>query len=291
MKTRIAVIIASFGRHDVVSETNRRLALQTRRPDRICIIVTKPEDAPAPENAGASEVVLSPVGTCAQRNRGLDHIGEDADIVTFFDDDFVPAPDYLERLEAYFHEHPNVAGVTGLVLADGVTGPGLSFDDADRAIASHSPVPTGEATHTDQRSLYGCNMSFRREAVGDLRFDENLPLYGWLEDIDFSVRVRRHGPMIKTDAIAGVHLGVKGGRSPGVRLGYSQVVNPIYLRDKGAMRTTHAATIILRNMAANHIKALSPEPYVDRRGRVKGNWLAIRDILSGIVDPARILSL
>ena len=291
MKTRIAVIIASFGRHDVVCETNRRLALQTRRPDRICISVTKSEDAPAPENAGAAEIVLSPVGLCAQRNSGLDHVGRDADFVTFFDDDFVPAPDYLERLENYFTAHPDVAGVTGLVLADGVTGPGLSFADADCVLAKHSPAPLSDATKIQQRSLYGCNMSFRREAIEGLRFDETLPLYGWLEDVDFSVRAAHRGPVVKTDAVAGVHLGVKGGRSPGVRLGYSQIANPMYLRRKGTMTTAHAMTIMLRNLAANHAKTLAPEPYVDRRGRVKGNWLAIRDVLSGNIEPGRIASL
>ena len=288
---RIAVILASLGRHDIVSETNRRLAFQTRPPDLVCISVANPEDAPRPEDAGASEIVLSPLGSCAQRNRGLEQIGNDADIVTFFDDDFVPSPTYLERLESYFQEHPDIAGVTGLVLADGVTGPGLSFDDADRIIADHSPTPMNEATRIEQPSLYGCNMSYRRKAIEGLHFDESLPLYGWLEDVDFSARVRQRGPMIKTDAVSGVHLGVKGGRTSGVRLGYSQVVNPIYLHRKRTITAPHSATLILRNMAANHAKALAPEPYVDRWGRVKGNWLAIKDVLSGNVEPQRILSL
>ncbi len=291
MKTRIAVIIASFGRHDVVTETNRRLAKQSRRPDRVCITVAKPEDAPTAEVVGDSEIVLSPIGLCAQRNRGLDHIGQDADIITFFDDDFVPSQDYLERLESYFLAHPDVLGVTGLVLADGVTGPGLTFDDADRLLAGYSPTPFNDVSKVERRSLYGCNMSFRREAIEGLRFDESLPFYGWLEDVDFSVRAARRGPVVRTDAVVGVHLGVKGGRSPGVRLGYSQIANPMYLRRKGTMTTRHAMTIMFRNLAANHAKTLAPEPYVDRFGRLKGNWLAIRDVLSGNIEPARIVSL
>ena len=253
--------------------------------------MTKPEDAPTQADAGAAEVVLSPIGLCAQRNRGLEHIGNDADIITFFDDDFVPTPDYLEQLEHYFGDHPDIAGVTGLVLADGVTGPGLTFDDADRTIAGHTTTPLNEATRVDQPSLYGCNMSYRREALEDLRFDETLPLYGWLEDVDFSARVQQRGPMIKTNAVAGVHLGVKAGRSPGVRLGYSQVVNPIYLHRKRTIKGVRAAVLILRNLIDNHVKALAPEPYVDRRGRAKGNWIAIKDVLSGNVEPQRILSL
>ncbi len=291
MKTNIAVIIASFGRRDYVCELNRRLARQTRPPDHICISVTTPGDAPAREDAGASEVVISPAGLCAQRNTGLDRVAGGADIIVFFDDDFVPAEDYLERLEAFFLENPDVAGATGLVLRDGVTGPGLTYEDADRAITAHAPVPSSNWSRKGRTSLYGCNMAYRRNAIEGLRFDENLPLYGWLEDVDFSSQARRWGPVVETDAVAGVHLGVKGGRLSGVRFGYSQIVNPVYLHRKGTIAFKQAADNVGGNLLANHVRALAPEPHIDRWGRVKGNWMAIRDVLAGKIDPKAILSL
>ncbi len=290
LKTRLAVIIASLGRGDIVRELTRRLDLQTRPPDRICVCVTTPEDAPAADETNVLEVVLSAKGLCAQRNAGLDHIGDDADLIVFFDDDFVPAPTYLERLEAYFEADPMIAGLTGLVLRDGVTGPGLSFEDADQAIAAHVPKAMTDASRINRTSLYGCNMAYRREAIGALRFDENLPLYGWLEDVDFSARTRQWGPLVKTDALVGVHLGAKGGRLSGLRFGYSQIVNPVYLRRKGTISLTQAADNIGRNLLANHARALAPEPWIDRWGRVRGNWLAIGDLMRGKIDPGRILS-
>lgn len=288
---RIAVVLASYGRPDIVTEMNRRLTEQTRKPDSVCISVAKIEDAPSRDDAGMAEIILAPRGLCAQRNRGLDQVSDNADLITFFDDDFVPANNYLENLETLFTEHPDIAGATGHVLCDGINGPGYSYEDADRAIAAHTPVSLGDWTQEPRPSLYGCNMTYRRKAIAGLRFDETLPLYGWLEDVDFSARAALWGPVIESNALAGVHLGVKGGRTPGVQLGYSQVVNPIYLHRKGTIALKRAARNIGSNFIANHVRALTPEPYVDRLGRVKGNWLAIKDVLSGKVDPAAMLLL
>jgi len=291
VRTRIAIIIASLGRCDVVREVTRRLAAQTRPPDKICLCVTKTEDAPPPEDADGADIILSPIGSCAQRNAGINHIGNAADIIVFFDDDFVPAPNYIAQLEAYFAANPEIAGVTGHVLRDGVKGLGLTFDEADETISAYRAPAPEKASQQSRPSLYGCNMSFRRAALDGVRFDETLPLYGWLEDVDFSAQARRWGPLVKTDAIAGVHLGAKGGRTSGLRFGYSQIVNPIYLNRKGTMTWSHAADNMGRNFISNHLRVLAPESHIDRWGRVKGNWLAITDILRGKINPSRILSL
>jgi len=122
-----------------------------------------------------------------------------------------------------------------------------------------------------------------------LRFDENLPLHGWQEDMDFASRLSSRGRVIKTTAFAGVHRGVNKGRSPGMALGFSQIVNPVYLVRKGAMRPKKAAVLMLRNFSANHLKALRPEPFIDRLGRVRGNWRGIFHVLCGRADPTAIL--
>ena len=43
-----------------------------------------------------------------------------------------------------------------------------------------------------------------------------------------------NGKVVKIDAAFGVHLGTKLGRNSGLRLGYSQIANPLYLARKGA---------------------------------------------------------
>ena len=88
-----------------------------------------------------------------------------------------------------------------------------------------------------------------------------------------------------------MHCGVKSARSPGVRLGYSQIANPLYLVRKGSMRRSKAYTLMSRNLLANHVLTFRPEPWVDRWGRVKGNWLAFGHLVSGKLSPEYITRL
>ena len=186
--------------------------------------------------------------------------------------------------------------MTGLLIADGINGPGYDETAAEAMVADHDAAtpPTSardpEIINAGLEGLYGCNMAYRMSAIDGARFDERLPLYGWQEDIDFAARIR--GERIKTDAFAGVHRGAKSGReTSGKRLGYSQIANTWYLWRKGTMSFRFAARLAMRNMAANHIKALRPEPWIDRRARARGNWRALLDIVTGRSDPERILTL
>mgnify|MGYP000606119618 CR=1 FL=1 len=87
----------------------------------------------------------------------------------------------------------------------------------------------------------------RPDARPDLRFDERLPLYGWLEDLDYCRRMSPYGRIQRSSMLVGVHMGVKGGRQSGVRLGYSQVANPIYFVIKGSMPAGEAFVQVLRH--------------------------------------------
>ncbi len=142
-------------------------------------------------------------------------------------------------------------------------------------------------------NTYGCNMTFRLTKVREhgLRFDEQLPAYGWYEDMDFSRRLRVHGALMRLPGAVGVHLGAKVGRVSGRRLGYSQVANPIYLARKGSYPWSHALRSVGRNFANNLLWSLKPEPWVDRRGRLRGNLRAFAELLVGQAHPSRILQI
>jgi hypothetical protein len=131
-------------------------------------------------------------------------------------------------------------------------------------------------------------MAFRLSAIGDLRFDERLVLYGWLEDRDFGAALaKRGGRLIKSASARGVHMGVKSGRVAGNRLGYSQIVNPIYMLGKGTMTFSQVTGQIFRNVSSNIVGVVKPEPFVDRRGRLRGNLQGFADVLRGRVEPER----
>ncbi|MFC4731327.1 glycosyltransferase family 2 protein [Salipiger abyssi] len=298
--TRIAVVICSVGRADCLRELVPALTAQTRPADRVLFVVTRPEDIgfdPAPLFPGATtaETVISEKGLPRQRNAGLDRIAGDCDIVVFYDDDFVPSRHALAGIETAFAALPEVNGMTGFLIADGINAPGFSVDDAEALVAEYDATvaPAGperafQVLREGLEGLYGCNMAYRMSAIGEARFDEALPLYGWQEDIDFAARIP--GGRIKTDAFAGVHRGAKSGReTSGRRLGYSQIANTWYLWRKGTMSLKFAAKLALRNTAANHLKAWRPEPWIDRKGRAAGNRRAFAEIVSGRAHPSRIL--
>jgi hypothetical protein len=76
-----------------------------------------------------------------------------------------------------------------------------------------------------------------------------------------------------------------------MRFGYSQIANPVYMMRKGTMTASYGLRQMARNLASNLAKSIVPEPWVDRRGRLKGNALAFADLLRGTLDPRNILRL
>ena len=286
----VAVIVATRGRPGVVSATVRHLlATQTLKPN--AVIVSCPDIADAGDLIGhpGVTVVTGAAGLTTQRNTALLSLPEESEIVAFFDDDFLADKNWLAAAARAFRDDNQIVGFTGRVLADGVGGPGIGFEEALRLVET---APPSNWTWIEPYSPYGCNMAFRAEALGETRFDERLVLYGWLEDRDFAAALaKRGGRFVKSAEAFGVHMGVKSGRVSGDRFGYSQVVNPVYMLRKGTMSGAMVANHIFCNMAMNFARAAWPEPFVDRRGRVRGNLIAIADLLRGRLEPERAAGL
>lgn len=287
----IAVAIATLGRPEVLTGTLRRiLDRQTLKPDAVLISCVTPDDAGEAAAWPGVTVVTGRPGLAVQRNAALAALPEATDIVVFFDDDFVPEAGWLAAAAQRFHDEPDIVGLTGEVVADGIKGPGLRFTEVDRMLAALGPVEP--AAPIEAFSPYGCNMAFRRSAIGTLRFDERLVLYGWLEDRDFGAALAaKGGRLVKCTEARGVHMGVKGGRISGDRLGYSQIVNPLYMLRKGTMTLSQVLGQITRNVLSNVTRFPAPEPFIDRRGRLRGNLRGAADVLLGRLEPERALQI
>jgi GT2 family glycosyltransferase len=288
---RLVAVIATANRRALVSRALAHLDAQTRPADEI--VVSAPDETHIERYQARRftiRYVLGANGLTAQRNRALDSI-EGCDTIVFLDDDFVPADDYLEQVEASLRDNPAWGVVTGRVLFDGIKGPGLTFEDGLRIVTEHSQGSYPGAPPQERHGAYGCNMAMRFRDIGTERFDERLPLYGWQEDTDFSRRIAGGRPILQVNRLCGVHLGIKSGRVSGVRFGYSQIANPVYLARKGTVPARWAARLIARNLAANAVRSLSPEPHIDRIGRLKGNTIAALHLLRGRVEPEYILKL
>jgi GT2 family glycosyltransferase len=285
---RIAVIVATKGRPQAAARVLRLLEAQTLPPAIVLVSATSHQDVETPfETTLTVEYVFGPAGLPAQRNRAMVSVMPAFEIVVFFDDDFVPSPDWLARCAEVFSAWPDVVGLTGDVVRDGVQGNAIGWDEATALLGDNAPGSASTAI-SPLGKLYGCNMVYRTAAIGDLRFDERLVLYGWLEDMDFSRAMGRKGRLVKALAARGVHLGLRsGGRACGKRFGFSQIVNAWYLYGKGALSAREAWSNTMRSLLVNGAKAFFPEPHIDRRGRLAGNLIGLWELMSGRCRPER----
>lgn len=290
---KVAIGIATAGRQAQLQLTLQQVAKLDPLPQAIFVCPASADDYandPPSEISTITHLVHGERGLCRQRNSIIAKCRE-FDVLTFLDDDFYPAVDYIARVDSIFEKFPEVVIATAHPESDGAAGPGISHDEALSTLARLEAEPQGDETIQSTYGGYGCNMSLRLQTVYDhaVYFDEDLPLYGWLEDIDFSRRLSRHGRVVKANTLQGVHLGTKRGRTPGRQLGYSQIVNPLYMWRKGSMDGSYAVRQISRNVAKNSFRALYPEPWVDRRGRLLGNLIGAMDVLRGIAHPNHAL--
>lgn len=290
---KLAVGIATVARPAILSQMLRRLSAQTRAPDAVVVCAPKSADVEGiAELFPEVTILIGPQGSSHQRNVILRSLHE-FDVVIFFDDDFVPCSRYLEKVEQIMSRHSDIVITTGNVLADGARGASVTFESADTILKNNLDVTEDAGALRDVFNGYGCNMSVRLAPTREhsLAFDEKLPLYAWLEDIDFSQQLAAFGRVVEAETTRGVHLGVRSGRQSGYRFGYSQIANPLYLIRKGTCNWRKGFYIMIRNLAANIIRSFWPEKLVDRRGRLSGNVRAILELLSGRLDPRRVRSL
>jgi len=236
--------------------------------------------------------VQSEIGLSRQRNTAIGALAPDIGLVTFLDDDVELHPDYLDHVARLFAAAPDIVLADGRVLADGAASGSIERARA-RAIIAEAIVPAEPivAPSAPER-IYGCNMSVRRAALDRVRFDERLPLYGYMEDRDFAFQCARLGSLARCMSAAMVHLGAGSGRVSGRRFGFSQVMNPLYLWRKGNYRSRRdVARQVLRPIAVNAALALAPGQRIDRRGRLLGNCRALAAALRGRIAPEDMLSL
>ena len=289
---RLIVGVATRGRAALLAEMIAFLAQQERQPDAIVVAYAENADVgDAPDRFPHVIFLQTALGLTRQRNAILE-CAMASDFIVFFDDDFYPDPRYLMVMEQGFLEHPEIVASTGTVWADDIKGSGLTVTQAKQIIESHhGPLPAQGIAH--RYFAYGCNMCLRMAPIREhgLQFDESLPLYGWYEDWDFSRQLASFGSIVHISNACGVHLSTKSGRLPGLRMGYAQVANPIYLARKGTFPWPLVFTAIVGPFFKNMIRSFAPEAHVDRMGRFCGNLAAFRDLLLGKLNPKQITNL
>jgi GT2 family glycosyltransferase len=296
--SEVAVIIASTGRRDVLTETLR--SIRDRKFSPACVIVVGANDGDLPEDSafpsGWQFVLASQKGLTIQRNFGVLCLNQGFKYVVFLDDDVELCDAFFPEVQSVFEQCADVAAFSGCVMLNG----GISREEArrqlDAVIMSDDMPPFGELRN-GWPGLYGCAMCVRAEVVRNEPFDEALPLYALGEDMEAGFRFRRFGRVGGSGRCVVAHLAVTRGRVSELRVGYSQVANYVHFWKKGIGYTWRDCFLrqLSPSVVANLLYAVVPSAdrrgNVDRRGRLLGNFKAIIDLFRGKLHPRRILDL
>jgi GT2 family glycosyltransferase len=285
----ISVVIASLGRKAVLHETVLSILKQTLLPAEIVISVPSLDHVEdRTRELPRVRVVIAPRGSSAQRNHAVRSLPDTCRYVAFFDDDMELDVHWLERMFDMVDSDPDVVLATGVLIADGAGSGGIPREAAKRLVDGDSAGQgKGSAEITDVPGVQANHMFCCRWLADELSFDERLPLYGWLEDLDFSLRARVYGRIVRTSSCRSVHLAHQSGRVSGYRLGYSQIMNPVYIMKKGTGLTPRKVMrvfwlpVLLKNacMFWNRV----------RRERFVGHLRAISMLLRGRIEPERVV--
>jgi len=221
MASMISVIICTRNRFDDFRKTLQSLTQQSRLPDEL-IVVDSSDNLQIEGYLKSMELQVSfhyfhtNPGLTLQRNYGVKKsIG---DLLFFFDDDVDLDFAYLQEVERVFLEdlHHKIGAVGGRIIRSPERH-SLSFRSwFDRKIfdlgsfvfglgnlGSGQFRYSGMPTHPDAKRksgyiecLSGCCMAYRSEIFKNIEFDEALPNYGLMEDVDISKRILDAGYMI-----------------------------------------------------------------------------------------------
>jgi glycosyltransferase involved in cell wall biosynthesis len=226
----ISTIVTSYARPDALRGCLAGLARQERLADEVVVVVRPTDEATAAvvdeqsqSIPGLRQATVEQQGLVAALNAGL--AAAHGDIVAITDDDAVPRPDWLDRIERAFADE-RVAGVGGRDWVRYgerlVTGreealaakllPGRRDDPTvgklqmiGRLTGNHH-AGIGPPRHVDV--LKGVNMSYRRALIYPPGFDTRLRGRGSQvnNEVGTCLRLRRQGHLIVYDpAIAVDH--------------------------------------------------------------------------------------
>ena len=201
---KITVIVPTYLRPLDLARCLAALKQQTRGVDELWVIVrdTDRETWQFLKDFERGSLPLhtatvTEIGVIAAMNIGLD--SATGDIVTFTDDDAAPHVDWLERIEAYYLADEKIGGVGGrdwvyhgTKLEEGSRPVVGKLQWFGRLIGNHH---IGAGTGREVDVLKGVNMSFRREAIANLHFDQRMRGSGAQVhfEVVFSLTLRQKG--------------------------------------------------------------------------------------------------
>jgi len=298
--TRYAAVVPTFQRPDALERCLAALGAQHRAFDEI-VVVTRADDPVATSLAGASPTpcrVLELVATGVLAAMAAGVRATTSDVVCFTDDDAVPPPDWLERLDAVLDGRPLVGGAGGrdAIVVDGVvTLDAPRTSDVGRVTwygRHRGGHHLGAGPAREVAFLKGVNAAYRRDALGlprgmrgtgaETHFEVAVGRYarsrGYRLVYDPAITVEHHpaprqgedqrgAPSPDAVSAAAFNLVVAIGGATGLaRVAYATLVG-----DRGAPGLVRALMAALRG-DRDTARRLAPS----LRGSLAGGWALVR---------------
>ncbi|CAD6561405.1 glycosyltransferase family 2 protein [Paraburkholderia sabiae] len=213
---KVTVLVPTFRRPADLEKCLQALQGQVRRCDEL-VVVARPDDistlAILDKEVSSGKlplrVLLSDApGQVAALNLGLDIAT--GDIIAITDDDAAPRADWIQRIAARFKSDQCLGALGGrdwmhmggqIIEGERMVVGKIAL--SGKVIGNHH-LGVGEAREVDV--LKGANMSYRRDAIRNLRFDTRLRGIGAQvhNDMAFSLNVKRAGWKVVYDPLVAV---------------------------------------------------------------------------------------
>jgi GT2 family glycosyltransferase len=246
---KIAIVIPTIGRCDELRRMLQSLAQQTRLPDQMVLV-----DEAGEGNTLAREfpqlnifVTTFPGGSAsAKRNRGVQCVFPEIELIGFMDDDIVLEPQALVAMRDFWLSAPPDLGGVSCNL---VNHPPL-FASRLKSLRFASQLALydkrgGVVLRSGFHTMLGCvsqtqyvqwlpstAVVYRRQVLAEHSFDEWYQGYSYLEDLDFSYSVSRNYKLAVLAGARFCHYPSEVGRNDPYVFGKREVANRLYFVGK-----------------------------------------------------------
>jgi GT2 family glycosyltransferase len=188
-------------------------------------------------------LIDSEPSTCIQRNAGFNFI-EDNEYIMFLDDDNIFYPDAFYKMQYFLNNNKNFSGVAfNQIYNEKISilekfkknyiSNKLGIYSSNIGGFSNSGWQSRFINFTNNAIVQWLPtraVIYRSEKVRNIRFDEKLGIYGYLEDLDFSLRLKKNGNlMVCSDARYSHDQSIT---RPGFEFGKKELRNRYYIVKK-----------------------------------------------------------
>ena len=244
---KIAFVVATKDRPDDLRKMLQTLSAQSHPPDQVVIVDSSADPVSAVEQEflelNIRYIHHTPPSASAQRNIGIGSVDPDMELIGFFDDDIVLAPNALERMLKFWQTAPNNLGGCAFNLMNPFPRSvsrlkesaltrclGLYSDKKGVVMPSGWQTLTGTVTSTTFVEWLPSTASvWHRQIFDKFTFDEFFDGYSYLEDLDFSYSVSRHYKLAIVADAKYWHYPSPSGRVSQYRFGKIEVRNRLYI--------------------------------------------------------------